>query len=116
SYSQRNQELWSRMVNALSEIDAETMAPSESFKQPDNIVTKSYCETSGMKPSKLCKKLGLVKSDIYNSKYTPSKTDDSLVDGDAPITVVDGKEVVASSKTPRSEEHTSELQSRFDLV
>src|SRR5699024_11080495 len=59
-----------------------------------------YCETSGMKPSKLCEKLGLVKSDIYNSKYTPSKTDDSLVDGDAPMTVVDGKDVVASSKTP----------------
>src|SRR5699024_4864476 len=65
-----------------------------------NIVTASYCETSGMKPSKLCEKLGLVKSDIYNSKYTPSKTEDSLVDGDAPMTVVDGKDVVASSKTP----------------
>ena len=100
SYPQRNQELWTRMVNALSDVDSEIMAPSKSFKQPDNIVTASYCETSGMKPSKLCEKLGLVKSDIYNSKYTPSKTDDSLVDGDAPMTVVDGKDVVASSKTP----------------
>jgi len=100
SYSQRNQELWVRLVNTLSDIDPDLMAPSENFKQPDGIVNRSYCATSGMAPSELCKKVGLVRSDIYNTKYTPEKTDDSLVGSDQPLVIVDGEEVVASSKTP----------------
>lgn len=100
TYSQRNQELWSRLVNAMTEVDPELMAPSERFKQPDGIVSRSYCATSGMAPSELCSKIGLVRSDIYNSKNTPNKTDDSLIGSDMPLVSVDGKEVVASSQTP----------------
>lgn len=100
SYSQRNQELWTQMVNALSDIDPETMVPSERFKQPEGIVSRSYCATSGMASSELCSKAGLVRSDIYDSRFTPNKTDDSLVGGNMPLVVVDGKEVVASAKTP----------------
>ncbi len=100
SYSQRNQELWLRIVNTLSDIDSDLMAPSEKFKQPDGIVNASYCATSGMAPSELCKKIGLVKSDIFDSKHKPDKTDDSLVGSDLPLVEVDGDSVVASSKTP----------------
>src|SRR5699024_2583897 len=99
SYPQRNQELWTRMVNALSDVDSEIMAPSKSFTQPDNIVLASYCEILGIEPFKRCEKLGLVKSDLYNSRYTSRKTEDSLVEGDVPMTLVDGKDVVASAKT-----------------
>lgn len=100
SYPQRNQELWSQLVNTLSDIDKDLMAPSDKFKQPDGIVNRSYCATSGMAASKICDKLGLVRSDIYDADYTPSKEDDSLIDGDDPLVEVDGEEVVASSKTP----------------
>ena len=100
SYSQQNQHLWADLINALTEVDQELMAPSEGFQQPDNIVSRDYCATSGMAASELCAKVGLVKSDIYNAKYTPDKTDDSLVGSNMALVTVDGMQVVASSKTP----------------
>src|SRR5699024_10288778 len=55
----------------------------------------------------LCQDAGLVRSDIYNAKFVPTKTDDSLIgagDGGA-LVVVDGKEILAGPNTP--EEFTS---------
>src|SRR5699024_1050324 len=67
----------------------------------EGIVHRSFCATSGDAPSDLCSKAGLVRSDIFNSKYVPSKTDNSLVGGGSTtMTKIDGKEVVAGSKTP----------------
>lgn len=103
SYSQRTQSVWLRLVNAATEVNPDLLAPQERHKQPDGIVNRSFCATSGMAPSDLCSKAGLVRSDIFNSKYVPSKTDDSLVSGKSSTerTVkVDGKEVAASAKTP----------------
>ena len=100
SYSQRNQALWANFVNALSDLDAETMAPQDKFEQPENIVSASYCGSSGMAPSDICSDAGLVQSDIYNSEYVPKKKDDSLIGGDKPTVEVDGKPVIASDKTP----------------
>src|SRR5699024_3776874 len=79
SYSQRAQALWAEFVNAATEINPELLAPQEQFKQPEGIVSRSYCAVSGMLPSELCEKAGLVKSDIYNAKYVPTETDDSLI-------------------------------------
>lgn len=100
SYYERSQHLWTDLVNTLSDVDPELMAPSDKFKKPDGIVEDSYCATSGMAPSELCSKIGLVRSDLYNAKYTPDKKDDSLIGGDNPLVEVDGEQVVASSKTP----------------
>src|SRR5699024_3453778 len=111
SYSQRNQYLWAQFENALTEIDPELMAPQGSHKQPDGIVNRSYCATSGMAPSDLCQQAGLVRSDIYNSKYAPNETDDSLVGGDMPLVEVDGEMVVAGSNTPS--EFTTEQKGGF---
>lgn len=100
SYHPRNIKLWSQIVNELSDDFPELMAPKERFKQPEGIVSRSFCATSGLLPSKLCKDAGLVKSDIFNSKYVPTKEDDSLIGGNMPLVKVDGNQVVAHEKTP----------------
>ncbi|HLR59411.1 MAG TPA: penicillin-binding transpeptidase domain-containing protein, partial [Pseudogracilibacillus sp.] len=102
SYSQRNQKLWANLINKATEVNPELMAPKEQFKEPENIVTRNYCAISGLAPSKLCSDAGLVTSDIYDSKYVPSKKDDSLVgqSGKAKLVLVKDKEVVAGDKTP----------------
>src|SRR5690625_7940642 len=51
-----------------------------------------------MLPSELCEKAGLVKTDLFNSKFVPTEVDDSLITGS--YVNVDGKSVVAGSKTP----------------
>lgn len=107
SYSQRNQALWANFVNELSDLDSDIMAPQDGFKQPENIVSASYCASSGMAPSGTCSDAGLVRSDIYNSEYVPNKKDDSLIGGSKPLVAVDGKRVIADEKTP-SEFTTSE--------
>lgn len=99
SYSQRTQNLWAQLINAASDINPELVAPSERFKQPDGIVSRSYCSISGDLASDLCQKAGLVKSDIYNSKYVPTKVDDSLIAGSQ--IVIAGKAVAAGSDTPK---------------
>ncbi|MEW9675529.1 transglycosylase domain-containing protein [Lentibacillus sp. L22] len=78
-YSDRNVKLWAKLVNKAAEINPDLVAPQNHFKKPNNIVSKSYCEPSGMLPSDACEKAGLVNSDIYNAKYVPSQTDDSLI-------------------------------------
>src|SRR5699024_6203984 len=103
SYSQRTQSLWLSLINAATDVNPDLVAPQEQHKQPDGIVNRSFCATSGMAPSDLCSKAGLVRSDIFNSKHVPSKTDDSLVSGKSSkerTVKVDGEEVAASSKTP----------------
>ncbi|WP_153464819.1 transglycosylase domain-containing protein [Sediminibacillus terrae] len=97
-YSNRNIGLWSELVNAATEIDPSLMAPDNKFDRPDNIVERSFCRTSGMSPSDLCKDIGLVGSDIFNSKFAPDEEDNSLVSGD--FVKVDGKSVKAGDKSP----------------
>lgn len=99
SYSQRNLKVWAELMNVATDINPELMAPKERFKQPEGIVSRSYCAISGLAPSKLCQQLGLVRSDIYNSKFVPTKVDDSLVGG--AYVVVDGKAVPAGPDTPK---------------
>lgn len=84
SYSQRNQNLWTQLINVASDIRPELVAPTERFERPDGIVEKSYCAISGMLPSELCSQAGLVKTDIFNAKFVPTEVDDSLVsDGES---------------------------------
>src|SRR5699024_4524475 len=61
----------------------------------------------GLVASSLCSQAGLARSDIYDSKYVPSKVDDSLVGGNSTLVTVDGQQVIAGPKTP-SEFTTSE--------
>ncbi|WP_077621237.1 transglycosylase domain-containing protein [Sediminibacillus massiliensis] len=102
-YSQRNQGLWAELVNAATEVDPELMAPSDNFSRPEGITERSYCQTSGMAPSGLCQEVGLVSSDIYNSKFVPDEKDNSLISGN--FVKIDGKAVAAGDDTPS--EYTS---------
>src|SRR5699024_9094892 len=53
---------------------------------------------SGKLPSKLCKKAGLVKTDLFNSEYVPTEKDDSLMKGS--FVMIDGKAIAADPDTP----------------
>ncbi|WP_404453653.1 penicillin-binding protein [Virgibacillus necropolis] len=97
-YNERNLLLWSKLVNKATEINPELMAPEANFERPDGIVSRSYCAISGNLPSDLCSKAGLVYSDIFNAKYVPTKTDNSLTTG--AYVMVDGKAVIAGPNTP----------------
>ncbi|GIP65789.1 hypothetical protein J32TS6_43440 [Virgibacillus pantothenticus] len=99
SYGQRNIKLWAELINSATDVNPELLAPSKNFKRPKGIVSRSYCAISGLLPSELCQKAGLVRSDLYNSKYVPSKVDDSLVSGGSMV-VVNGRTVPAGPKTP----------------
>lgn len=79
SYSQRVQNLWSRLINEAEKIKPDLITPSDSFARPDGIVDEAYCAVSGMLPSEPCEDVGLVKKDIFNKKFVPNKKDDSLI-------------------------------------
>ncbi|MBD1380143.1 transglycosylase domain-containing protein [Metabacillus arenae] len=81
SYSKRNILLWAKLMNVAHETNPDLIAPKERFKMPGGIVERSYCSLSGDLPSELCQKAGLVSSDLFNEKYVPKKTDDSLTSG-----------------------------------
>ncbi len=78
SYSNRNVKLWAELINTATDINPELMAPEKSFKRPEGIVERSYCAISGLLPSELCKEAGLVETDLFNEKFVPTKTDNSL--------------------------------------
>lgn len=99
SYSQRNLKVWAELINAAAEINPELVTPTERFKRPDGIVERSYCAISGKLPSELCKKAGLVYTDLFNAKFVPTEVDDSLISGS--YTTVNGKSVAAGPKTPK---------------
>ncbi|MFZ3578237.1 transglycosylase domain-containing protein [Virgibacillus sp. DJP39] len=97
-YYQRNIKLWAELVNKATELNPELMAPKNNFERPKGIVSRSYCAISGKLPSDLCSKAGLVYSDIFNAKFIPNSTDDSLITG--AFVMVDGKAIVAGPRTP----------------
>ncbi|SDB94161.1 penicillin-binding protein [Pelagirhabdus alkalitolerans] len=109
-YSGRTQAFWAALVNAATEVDPDLMAPSNSFDQPNNIVTDSYSMVSGMQPSELTESLGLVGSDIFNAEFVPTDEDESLMEGQ--YVMIDGEAVIAGSDTP--EEFTEEDGVIFD--
>ncbi|MFC4556718.1 transglycosylase domain-containing protein [Virgibacillus kekensis] len=98
-YSNRNVKLWAELINAASDINPKLVAPANNFERPGGIVSRSYCAISGMLPSDLCREAGLVKTDIFNAKYVPTKKDDSLIRGT--YVMVDGKAVIAGENTPK---------------
>src|SRR5699024_8793024 len=69
THSERIIKFWSELVNTASDVKPDLVTPEESFERPDGIVERSFCSISGMLPSKLCKEVGLVKSDLFNIKH-----------------------------------------------
>lgn len=97
-YSDRNNSLWADVVNAVTEIRPDLMAPEQRFEQPAGIVEKSYCATSGLLTSELCSSVGLSRSDLYIKEHAPTEEDDSLTEGD--FTEIKGDLVAAGDDTP----------------
>ncbi|MFD1066754.1 transglycosylase domain-containing protein [Oceanobacillus locisalsi] len=81
SYSERNMKLWAEVINASAQVDPALVTPETTFERPDGVVEESYCAVSGMQPSDLCEDIGLVKTDLFDSRYTPSEEDNSLTRG-----------------------------------
>ncbi|SEQ37922.1 transglycosylase domain-containing protein [Piscibacillus halophilus] len=82
SYSQRNLGYWSSLVNAATEVNPDLMAPQERHESPGGIVSRNYCQISGLLPSEACQELGLVKTDLFNIDHVPTKKDDSVTEGE----------------------------------
>ncbi|WP_096202660.1 transglycosylase domain-containing protein [Bacillus sp. FJAT-45350] len=78
SYSQRTQQIWANLINSAYDSNPELIASQSNFEMPNGIVRRSICGISGLLPSDLCQEAGLVRSDLFNAQFVPTKIDDSL--------------------------------------
>ncbi|WP_216828960.1 transglycosylase domain-containing protein [Alkalihalobacterium elongatum] len=99
SYSQRTQQIWANIANAAYDVRPEVMSPGHNFQMPDGIVSRAICGVSGLLPSELCKEAGLVKTDLFNAKFVPTKVDDSLQKVN--YVLIDDQPYIALENTPR---------------
>ena len=81
SYSKRNLLLWAKLMNVAHDVEPNLIAPKNRHETPSGIVKRSYCALTGELASDLCRKAGLVATDLFNAKYVPTKVDDSLTQG-----------------------------------
>ncbi|OIJ10918.1 penicillin-binding protein [Anaerobacillus arseniciselenatis] len=95
----RTQGIWAALANAAYDIDPEFIGTDESFKMPSGIVRQSFCGISGLLPSDLCREAGLVQTDLFISKFVPTKVDDSLERVD--FVMLSGKPYRALESSPR---------------
>ncbi|MDN3439613.1 transglycosylase domain-containing protein [Planococcus sp. APC 3900] len=98
--SLRVNQLWARLMNASYDVKPELVGTAEKFKQPEGVVTKSFCGISGLAPGGACQEAGLVRSDLFNAQaMVPTEKDDSLTSGS--FTSISGKRYAALPSTPR---------------
>ncbi|WP_052144731.1 transglycosylase domain-containing protein [Halalkalibacter okhensis] len=97
-YGPRTQQIWANIANAAHSQNPELMAPGERFARPDGIVSRSICSLTGLLPSSICQQAGLVTTDLFDARFVPSKTDDSLES--ARYVTINGKNFLALSNTP----------------
>lgn len=91
--------LWSTLMNALYDSNPELVGTKETFKQPANVVSASFCGISGLAPSDACSSAGLERSDLFNKNvFLPSAPDDSLISSSSVI--IEGKSYSALPSTP----------------
>lgn len=75
----RTSMLFAQLMNAANEVAPEVVGATSKFKQPEGVVTRSFCGISGLAPSAACSSAGLVKSDLFNAQaMLPVKPDDSI--------------------------------------
>ncbi|QVY63840.1 penicillin-binding protein [Cytobacillus gottheilii] len=98
NYSLRTNYLWADLMNAAYDIAPELVDPSESFKMPGGIVSRSFCAISGLLPSEACSAAGLVETDLFNAKFVPTQTDDSL--GTGRLVRIGDRKYMALPSTP----------------
>ncbi|MCM2675304.1 transglycosylase domain-containing protein [Alkalicoccobacillus plakortidis] len=96
-YGPRNQKIWANIANAAYSANSEIMAPSESFKQPEGVVSRKICSLTGTAPSKACEDADLVTTDLFNKKFLPNSKDDLKSER---YVTINGKNYKARSQTP----------------
>ncbi|OQP16332.1 transglycosylase domain-containing protein [Geobacillus zalihae] len=99
SYSQRTQLLWARLINAAYQENPKLIAPPKRFLMPGGIVRRAYCAASGFSPSAACEKAGLVRYDLYNTKFAPREGSGEEV-MESRVVVIGGRRYVALETTP----------------
>jgi penicillin-binding protein 1B len=98
TYSLRTNYLWVDLINAAYDQKPDLIDPKEPFKMPGGIVKRSFCAVSGLLPSPVCERAGLVETDLFNMKYAPTETDSSLIEGK--FVRVGDKKYLALGSTP----------------
>ncbi|WP_342505458.1 transglycosylase domain-containing protein [Sporosarcina sp. FSL K6-2383] len=97
--STRTSTLFARIMNAANEVTPELVGAASKFKQPDGVVSRSFCGISGLAPSAECSTAGLVKSDLFNAKaMLPTNADDSIISSS--YVLVKGEKYLAHPTTP----------------
>ncbi|MGE6412612.1 transglycosylase domain-containing protein [Planococcus kocurii] len=97
--SVRVNQLWASLMNTTYQTVPELVGAKSTFKQPEGVVTKSFCGISGLAPGGACQSAGLVRSDLFNANVMlPKGQDDSLTSSS--FTTINGKRYTALSTTP----------------
>ncbi|MBP3949785.1 transglycosylase domain-containing protein [Bacillus suaedae] len=94
----RTQQIWANLANSAYSIYPELMAPTNRFEVPSGIVSRSICSLTGLLPSRICQEAGLVTTDLFNAKFVPQKTDDSLEN--TRYVTINGVNYLALDSTP----------------
>lgn len=74
----RARKIWAQVMNEVTESKPELFKTKE-FAKPDGIVKMTVSGYSGLLPTPLTEQAGKTVTDIFNSKYVPTKPDDVLV-------------------------------------
>ncbi|WP_394235582.1 transglycosylase domain-containing protein [Niallia oryzisoli] len=98
SYGVRNIYLWADLMNAAYDIAPELVDPSETLPMPEGIVTRTFCAVSGGLATDACSNAGLVRTDLFNAKFVPTKSDSSFDSGR--FVTIGGKKYLALDSTP----------------
>lgn len=78
--SVRVNRLWAGLMNTAYDVDPEYIGTKERFKQPDSVVSKSFCGISGLALSNSCQNAGFARTDLFNvNTFVPKQPDDSFV-------------------------------------
>ncbi|MFC0298771.1 transglycosylase domain-containing protein [Geobacillus jurassicus] len=99
SYSQRTQLLWAQLMNAAYDQNPKLIAPPKRFLMPGGIVRRAYCAASGFSPSAACEKAGLVRYDLYNTKFAPREGSGEEV-MESRLVIIGGRRYAALATTP----------------
>ncbi|MGG4395928.1 transglycosylase domain-containing protein [Paenibacillus thiaminolyticus] len=73
----RSTEIWSKVMNEVNKLKPE-LFETKKFSQPDGIVRMTVSGLSGKLPNELTKQAGRYVTDLFNSKFVPTETEDAL--------------------------------------
>lgn len=90
--------LWGKMLAEVIEQKPELSPKGSKFKQPEGLVKMEVSSTSGKLPTELTREAGYLVTDIFNKKYIPTESDDSLEK--ARVITYNGQRYLAKQETP----------------